>query len=368
MDDKARKMDSECFATPLVPDRTDLVKIVRGYLLEGTDSTREIKLELCRLNVYDKGSGSGSSFFKSYVDTPPPDGKKKMFGSLVIVFPTPHEGGTLRLRHHGQEWTFDSALELAGVRTPTIGYIAFFSDVKHKVAPVTSGHRVTLTYNLHFDDNGPASATDSKLLSYHQPAANERTFRTTLEALLENGEFLPEGGTLGFGLRHVYPVVQRGSLNHVYDLLKGSDAAIYRSFRALGFDPVLYLYHEWYSPESETIEAVISEEVIDILGELDVMDVTMAIYNNGGVVVWVDGGDSMGRFPRWKNPEKVHWVTPVTEFNHWGNPYPTYGNQLEVDFVYGDLCLVVRIGKAGERLVCPTVRQIRKACQSRSRS
>jgi hypothetical protein len=36
-----------------------------------------------------------------------------MFGSLVIVFPTPHEGGALLLRHRGQEWIFDSDQALA---------------------------------------------------------------------------------------------------------------------------------------------------------------------------------------------------------------------------------------------------------------
>ncbi|KAI0291804.1 hypothetical protein B0F90DRAFT_1774621 [Multifurca ochricompacta] len=61
--------------------------------------------------------------------------KKKLFGSLVIVFPTAHEGGTLHLRHRGQEGIFDSGLELAKLRTPTIGYIAFFSDIEHEVAP-----------------------------------------------------------------------------------------------------------------------------------------------------------------------------------------------------------------------------------------
>jgi hypothetical protein len=41
----------------------------------------------------------------------------------------------------------------------TIGYAAFFSDVKHGATPVVSGHRVTLTYNLYFDGDdgrGPA--------------------------------------------------------------------------------------------------------------------------------------------------------------------------------------------------------------------
>ncbi len=49
---KAGKMDSELFATPLVPEHTDLVRVLRGHLLEGTDSTRKLKIELYKLNVY----------------------------------------------------------------------------------------------------------------------------------------------------------------------------------------------------------------------------------------------------------------------------------------------------------------------------
>jgi hypothetical protein len=77
-----------------------------------------------------------------------------MFGSLVIVFPTPHEGGTLLLRHRGREWTFDSGHALSNKEEPSIGYVAFFSDIEHEVAPVISGRRITLTYNLYFEDDG----------------------------------------------------------------------------------------------------------------------------------------------------------------------------------------------------------------------
>jgi hypothetical protein len=49
---KAGKMDSELFSTPLVPEHTDLVKVLRGHLLEGTDSMRKLKIELYKLNVY----------------------------------------------------------------------------------------------------------------------------------------------------------------------------------------------------------------------------------------------------------------------------------------------------------------------------
>jgi hypothetical protein len=72
---------------------------------------------------------------------------QKMFGSLIVVFPTPHEAGALIIRHRGQEWAFDSAAALSTMPPSSIGCAAFFSDVKHEVTPVVSGHRVILTYN-----------------------------------------------------------------------------------------------------------------------------------------------------------------------------------------------------------------------------
>jgi hypothetical protein len=49
---KAGKMDLELFSAPLVYDYTDVVKIVRDCLLDGTDSVRKLKVELHKLNVY----------------------------------------------------------------------------------------------------------------------------------------------------------------------------------------------------------------------------------------------------------------------------------------------------------------------------
>jgi hypothetical protein len=49
---KAGKIDSEFFSSTLDLSHTDLVKIIRGYLLEGTQSTDNLKTELYKLNVY----------------------------------------------------------------------------------------------------------------------------------------------------------------------------------------------------------------------------------------------------------------------------------------------------------------------------
>jgi hypothetical protein len=150
---KAGKLDLEYFAPLLDPGRTDLSKIIRGYLLEGTQSTNNIKIELYTLNVYgmhptfifplqilcycpDKGS-----FFKPHIDTPR---SEKMFGSPVIVFPTPHKGEALLLRYRGHEWTFDPGQELAAERQPTIGYVAFFSDIEHRASHFWTSYHVDL--------------------------------------------------------------------------------------------------------------------------------------------------------------------------------------------------------------------------------
>jgi hypothetical protein len=51
---KAGKMDTDCFTpSPMLdPVHSDLLEIIRGYLLEGTQSTNNIKTEFYKLNVY----------------------------------------------------------------------------------------------------------------------------------------------------------------------------------------------------------------------------------------------------------------------------------------------------------------------------
>src|SRR6201996_3395291 len=108
------------------------------------------KLKIVHLSYLGKGS-----FFKSHKDTPRGE---KMFGSLVIILPTKHEGGSLLLKHSSAHFHFDGASllspHLSEQGTQSFAYVAFYSDVEHEVAEVTSGHRVTITYNLYFNDVG----------------------------------------------------------------------------------------------------------------------------------------------------------------------------------------------------------------------
>jgi 2OG-Fe(II) oxygenase superfamily len=306
---------------------------------------------------YRPGKGS---FFKPHVDTPRSD---KMFGSLVIVFPSPHEGGTLLLRHRGQEWTFDSGEALAVAEDqPSIGYVAFFSDIEHEITPVTSGHRITLTYNLYFDDGGPVSPNDA--VSEHPISPrlpNQVRFRDAFEALLRNPEFLADGGTLAFGLRHVYPI--KDNLNHVYNILKGSDAVVYQSVLALGYEPVLYVY---YGERGVMIDKLVDFSLwMDAFCSDEGPEVEDVVHMEGGVFVCPEGE----RIAVDHSPEGVEWVTPVTKFNRQKDAVVIgyAGNEPAMEWAYGDVCLIVRVGKAGDRLAYRTVAQLEKAYEESDR-
>ncbi|KAI0061741.1 hypothetical protein BV25DRAFT_1838889 [Artomyces pyxidatus] len=322
---KAGKLDSQAFVTPVVPERTSLTNIVREYLLEGKKSSLALSMELYKLNVYDKGS-----FFKAHVDTPR---NANMFGSLVLVFPTPHDGGSLLLRARGEEWAFDSAKALAEAPAPSIGFVAFFSDVEHEVSHVTNGHRVTLTFNLYL------TSKPAKSISHVVPA-NELLFKSEFQKLLDSPTFLPNGGALGFGLRHAYPVKQ--PLEPLYNLLKGSDAVVLRISRELSLEAVLYLVYTSKPVESwQGWCTGMLGHVLDVDGFREGENLEQMLQQEGGIILRRGHTD--------RADEHVEWVTKRTSLSRDKQTYLAHGNEPSLEYAYGDVSLVVRIGKYGDR-------------------
>jgi hypothetical protein len=370
------KMDPERFASPLHPPETDLIKIIRSYLLEGTRSSKYIVTELQKLNVYSKYSifvlvprlshcpGKGSSF-KRHIDPPR---SQYMFGSLVIVFPTPHEGGALLLRHRGKEWVFESGQGLTTAHEPFISYIAFFGDVEHEVAQVISGHRVTLTFNLYFDD-GVGTISSGGATSEHvslPPAVNENEFRTAFQALLENPEFLEDGGTLAFGMRHVYPILDGSKhaspLEPLYGALKGSDAVVYQTARGLGFQPVLCMCYQIDYPvysSSGDPGTTAGGTVVDFSSsgwlKDENVDIVSKMLEHDGIAVHQEGWWS-----QYVDFQQVEWVTPVMTLNRKTSPFVSGGKGSGLGLGYADLCMFVSIGAAGKRLVYPSLSELKE--------
>jgi hypothetical protein len=73
---------------------------------------------------------------------------------------------SLRCNDTWRSWSLDFGADLDG-KEPSIAYAVFFSDADHEVLPVTSGYRVTVTYNLHQEpasnwkgDGGSATSSE----------------------------------------------------------------------------------------------------------------------------------------------------------------------------------------------------------------
>ncbi|KAL5528027.1 hypothetical protein ACEPAF_7163 [Sanghuangporus sanghuang] len=344
---KAGKLDTDKFASKFNPfdirvEGSEVVNIldavkfgllwgdeIRSELRNDDDLSlaKQIKAELYKLNVYGK-----DGFFKSHKDTPR---ATNMFGSLVIVLPTPHTGGELVFRHKSKEWTFDPASAISKATVPSIVYAAFFSDVEHEVLPVKEGYRVTLTYNLYYkkpiQERIPRIPTEATLPS------NAELFRTALEKSLEDKEFLPKGGLLGFGLQHLYPVFKstwasRGNLVHPH--LKGFDALVLSVCREAGLKTRIYFFVE---------DAIVSENVPDHTLEDYFVD---EILNN------FDGKPVTEKYARGHRVHPITWVTKNTAFNHHLIDYAgedTLGNEANIEHAYAELVLIANVGPAKER-------------------
>ena len=286
-------------------------------------------------------------FFKPHKDTPR---AMNMFASLVLIFPTPHEGGELAFRHKGKEWIFDASKTLAEANSVSdsskanVAYVAFFSDVEHEVFKVTSGHRITITYNLYYDSS---KRNTEDIMRTSRLSYVEEAFKARLEEILRDESFLPDGGYLGFGLIHKYPAPTRDRMDNQClpaGPLKGNDALVQRVFGDLGLNPKLRVLYE------ENGVHVLLESDVDV-GGVNLYDdsllETLDRDYNGKIIQNIDYENEE---TSWGEPEyHIHWVTDVTKFNEIEQVYATYGNEVQTDFFYAHFCLTVQIGKPGSR-------------------
>lgn len=287
-----------------------------------------------------------------------------MLGSLVIVYPTPHQGGELVLRHKGREWAFDANALTSLQPSPSLAYVAFYSDIEHEVLKVTSGSRVTLTYNLYLVPHGstpqtPASSNPSTA-SVKPNLKDTVNFQATLRWLLKSPEFMPEGGTLAFNLAHLYPVTFDTELQEMIAYLKGEDLHVYQSCRELELEPVLRMIYSqrWKWDEHRPSHGVMMEVII----ENPRYDYEQTEYVNhlieelGGVPVNLYNG-VLARDSNWNGDyltesyEQLTWLTDFAESaNELKDLALAYGNEVTVGFVYCSPCLTVHIEPASDRL------------------
>ena len=67
-----------------------------------------------------------------------------MFATIVVVLPSQFTGGAVHVSHGGLSKVYDCSPTSATQTT----VLAWYTDVKHEVKPITSGFRLALSYNL----------------------------------------------------------------------------------------------------------------------------------------------------------------------------------------------------------------------------
>ncbi|KAI0684519.1 hypothetical protein BC835DRAFT_1553058 [Cytidiella melzeri] len=323
----AGKLDVTHFSTLFDPAQSGVIGAIQDVLLEGYERTHTaLSYKLYKLNVYGPGQ-----FFKAHKDTPRGD---KMFASLVVVLPTKHEGGALILRHEDTTFTFDSGVELAKSTEPSVGFAAFYSDIEHEVSPVISGYRVTLTYNLYFHHSSPSPAAPLK-------SAQDSAIRAALTALMEDADYLPEGGFVGFGLRHEYALSHDEYVKDtVKPFLKGSDAVLARVSEELGLETSVWVEYK----DSST--PILCSRRIEIGSSALEIDLWKALHLSGGLLL-----EPLPDYCKYKADLEVQWATSARTAATWFEEnYAYYGNEPGHGAFYGHLCFLVHLGPSHDRL------------------
>lgn len=297
--------------------------------------------------------GAGS-FCKSRVDTPRSD---TMIGSLVVVLPTPHIGGSLLFRHRRTKYTFDSAEAVSG-DAPRATFAAFFSDVEYEVTEVTSGHLVTLTYHLYRTASSP-SGIPSGVTLQNQTSSN---LQAALASLLSSPKFLPNGGLLAFGLSHEYPFNPKANrkptkVSDIGKHLKGIDALVTQACDTLKLEASLKVL---YSESSKCWNDVCGfmDEFLPFFDDLELEEEFIEYCREHNAIV---GYDALSNQPLPTDDDDDHildvvWVKPPKNHNVFKEQYAQVPdghdkrwNKKTMAWAYGMICLVVRIKPTNER-------------------
>lgn len=110
----------------------------------------------------------------------------------MVCLPVAHEGGRLEVWHRWTKTSFDWSQQ--GEFLPAIQWAAFYSDCEHEVLEVSSGHRVTLTYNL-YAVHGQVAGRSKTLDAAQAPLYRQ------LRTILDNKDFMPQGEDAKFAFR-----------------------------------------------------------------------------------------------------------------------------------------------------------------------
>ena len=103
-----------------------------------------VHADLYKLLLYKEGD-----FFNMHKDA---QQHSNMFATLLFFLPFEHEGGGLQLSRLQTSWEESAMFDVANLnKAGCCSWVAFYTDVCHKVLDVKRGYRLVLNYMLRFD-------------------------------------------------------------------------------------------------------------------------------------------------------------------------------------------------------------------------
>ena len=202
-----------------------------------TDGSR-LRAELHNMLVYGPGQ-----FFAAHRDSEKTD---DMIGTLVVILPSDFTGGAIEVEHDDERVTFRG-------HGRQLTFIAFYADCQHQIRPVTTGHRIVLTYNLRIEGDAPTAALPVPAAQVDALAGSiTRYFETLHPPRWSHDARREPPDRLAYLLDHQY--TRRGL---AWNRLKNADAARVAALREVAqrLDCEIFLaladVHESWSCEDE---------------------------------------------------------------------------------------------------------------------
>lgn len=190
----------------------------------------EVTARLQKLVIYRAGD-----FFAPHRDT---ERDPSMRATLIVLLPGAYAGGALVVTHGDRQVVYDTAAE----RRDQITFLGLYADCIHEIRPVTSGHRVALTYGVHVDGAAPPPVAEGRFPD----------LQNALRAHFEAGPVEEAPAWLVHLLDHHYT-----EQSLAWARLKNGDRVHVDALRAvaseLAYDVYLALadVHEWYALDSQ---------------------------------------------------------------------------------------------------------------------
>ena len=218
--------------------------------------------------------------------------------------------------------------------------------MEHEIYPVTMGHRITLTYNIYFQEG------KTNIMEPPSDDLNKHPFCITLSRLInEDSTFLPFGGVIIFYLTHEYPNFRSEGCGQLpktlIGFLKGNDRALCQIAKALNLFPEAkaLIDIDRYSSNSTVLSNTTGlSDFSECYGETLDEALRKLLYPEQGD--FQEGAESPGG-RKWSDC-MLFLNQDSKAGTQWKESYIAYGNEASIGYMYGKAILAMYVQPWGK--------------------